>query len=324
MNQPIEFHVDDARQRVDVTVGGHPFTAYIWPTSIKKPVLYPLRTPRGSVFTRGYPLDPRPGERVDHPHHVGMWFNFGDVNGLDFWNNSDAIPEAKRDKFGTIVHRGIDRAAGGAEQGTLDVTMEWCTPDGVVLLIENTSFIFRGTSDRRSIDRITRLTAQRQEVLFRDNKEGTFGIRVARALEQPTNDPLFLTDTQGKPEGVPRVDNTGVTGRYRSSNGLEGDAVWATRGEWVKLGATIGDEPISLAIIDHPANPGHPTYWHARGYGLFAANPLGQEPLSKGKDKLNLLLTPGSSTTFRHRVIVASANLDDATLGREFAAFAAC
>lgn len=38
----------------------------------------------GKVITRGYPMNPRPFERMDHPHHVGLWFNFGDVNGLDF------------------------------------------------------------------------------------------------------------------------------------------------------------------------------------------------------------------------------------------------
>jgi hypothetical protein len=95
----------DDQRRVDVLVGGQPFTSYVYPTSLKKPVLYPLRTAAGVPVTRGWPLDPLPGERVDHPHHVGLWFNYGDVNGLDFWNNSDAIPAAQAAKYGTIVHR---------------------------------------------------------------------------------------------------------------------------------------------------------------------------------------------------------------------------
>src|SRR5919198_4111999 len=98
---------NEAQRRVDITIDGEPFTSYIWPTTLKKPVLYPLRTAKGTVVTRGYPLDPKQGERVDHPHHVGLWFNHGDVNGLDFWNNSDAIPADRRDKMGTIVHTTI-------------------------------------------------------------------------------------------------------------------------------------------------------------------------------------------------------------------------
>ena len=88
----VEVKVNEAAKRVDVTIDGKPFTSYIWPSTLKKPVLYPLRTAKGTLVTRGFPLDPRQGERVDHPHHVGMWLNHGDVNGLDFWNNSDAIP----------------------------------------------------------------------------------------------------------------------------------------------------------------------------------------------------------------------------------------
>ena len=103
----------DADRRVDVLIDGQPFTSYIWPVRLKKPVLYPIRAASGTLVTRGFPLDPRPGERVDHPHHVGLWFNYGDVNNLDFWNNSDAIPAAQASKYGTIVHRSIRSAKSG-------------------------------------------------------------------------------------------------------------------------------------------------------------------------------------------------------------------
>ncbi len=111
---------NEAARRVDVTVDGKPFTSYIWPTSLKKPVLYPLRTAKGTLVTRGFPLEPRKGERVDHPHHVGLWFNHGDVNGLDFWNNSDDIPAARASKMGTIVHQKVVEAKGGAGPGRAD------------------------------------------------------------------------------------------------------------------------------------------------------------------------------------------------------------
>src|SRR5918993_3227120 len=115
----VDIRVNEAARRVDVTIDGKPFTSYIWPDTLKKPVLYPIRTAQGNLVTRGFPLDPRKGERVDHPHHVGLWMNHGDVNGLDFWNNSNAVKPDQAPKMGTIVHRKIIQAKGGADAGHL-------------------------------------------------------------------------------------------------------------------------------------------------------------------------------------------------------------
>ena len=66
----------------------------------------------------------------------------------------------------------------------------------------------------------------------------------------------------------------------------------------------MNGEPVRIAMLDHPKNPGFPTYWHARGYGLFAANPLGQKIFSNGKEHLNFQLAAGESVTFRHEVLI--------------------
>src|SRR5512139_210829 len=135
---------DDAGRRVDVLVDGQPFTAYIYPATLKKPVLYPLRSAKGTLVTRGFPLEPRPGERVDHPHQVGLWFTYGDVNGIDFWNNSDAIKPEDRPKMGTIVHKAVAAVRNGADKGELETGMDWVLSDGKVVLQEHTLFVFRG------------------------------------------------------------------------------------------------------------------------------------------------------------------------------------
>jgi hypothetical protein len=313
---------DDASKKVDVLVDGKLFTAYIYPDTIAKPVLYPIQSAAGNSLTRGYPLDPRPGERVDHPHHIGHWFNFGDVNGLDFWNNSSAIPIDKRNKYGSVVHTGIQSVSESANQAELAVTADWKSPDGTILLKENTQFIFKADSIKRVIERITTLTAQDREVKFTDNKEGMFAIRVARELEHPSDKPEIFTDASGIATAVPTLNNEGVVGKYRSSEGLEGDAVWGTRGNWVNLTGEVKGEKVALVIVDHPSNPGYPTYWHARGYGLFAANTLGQKALSDGKDELNLKLAPGESVTFKYEILVYSdAQPDDSTLKAEATSF---
>src|SRR5262245_59568982 len=100
----IQIVPNERAQRVDISSAGHPFTSYMRPETQVKPVLYPLRAASGTIVTRGYPLEPRAGERVDHPHHAGLWFNYGSVNDFDFWNNSTVIKPEDAPKMGKVVH----------------------------------------------------------------------------------------------------------------------------------------------------------------------------------------------------------------------------
>ena len=295
---------NEAARRVEVLVDGQPFTSYIWPDTLKKPVLFPLRAASGTIVTRGFPLEPRPGERVDHPHHVGLWLNYESVNGVDFWNNSTALPAEQQAKMGMVVHRRIVKASGGADQGELEVEMDWMMPDGQPVLRETADFIFRTGPGRRVVDRISTLTALDQPVVFKDAKDGMLGLRVRRELEQPSTEAVTFTDASGRPTTVKAMDTNGVSGLYRSSEGKTGDAVWGTRGRWAMLTGKVNEETVTLLMLDNPKNAGFPTYWHARGYGLFAANPLGEEIFSNGKEKLNLTLEPKKSVMFRYRLVI--------------------
>jgi hypothetical protein len=317
----VEVKVNEAARRVDVTVDGQPFTSYIWPDTLKKPVLYPIRTAKGTLVTRGFPLDPRKGERVDHPHHVGLWLNHGDVNNLDFWNNSDAIKPADAPKMGTVLHSKVLDARSGPDEGILAVETAWMTPDKKQLLREVTRFVFRGGADARTIDRTTTLTALDEKVVFEDSKEGFLGMRMARELEQPADKPEVFTDAAGRATQVKVLDNTGVTGKYVSSEGKQGDAVWSTRAKWTLLGGVVNGENVTVAMIDHPSNPGYPTHWHARGYGLFAANPLGDKQFNEPA-AFNFTLDAGKSVTFKYRVLILSAPPSPDRIERESRAFA--
>jgi hypothetical protein len=296
----------EAATRVDISIDGKSFTSYIWPSKLAKPVLYPLRTAKGTIVTRGFPLEPRPGERVDHPHHDGLWLNYESVNGIDFWNNSEAIKPENAPKMGTIRHHSIVVAKSGSEKGELEVEADWLTYAKKVLLKEHTRFVFRGGPSFRSVDRITTLTAQDEKVVFADQKDGFLGMRVVRALEIPSDKPETYTDASGRVTKVAKLDNTGVNGTYLTSEGKKGDAAWGTRGRWCNLSGNVGVEPVTITILDHPSNPGFPTFWHARGYGLFAANPLGQKIFTNGKEELNLTLAPHESVTFRYRILISS------------------
>lgn len=282
---------DEEDRKVDVRIGDDLFTSYLYSDEFK-PFLYPIYTAAGNPVTRGYPIEPRQGEATDHPHQVGLWLNYGDVNGLDFWNNSVRIPEDRRDRYGTIVHSEIVHIESSGNQGVLEVIKHWNSPDGEVLLVENTEYTFSvspeaESADKRIIDRVTKLTARESDIALTDNKEGLLGLRLARELEHPD-------------------EHDAATGMYLSREGLTGHDVWGTRSEWMNLDGKIGDEPVSVAIFDHPENAGFPTYWHARGYGLYAANPLGMKEMSGGAEELNYQLASGESMIFKHRVVIWS------------------
>jgi hypothetical protein len=321
--QKVDLVNNEKDKKVEVSVDGKPFTSYYYPGEdvLKKAVLYPVMTGKGTIITRGWPLDPRANERIDHPHHVGVWLNYEDVNGNDYWNNSDAVNHEKR-AYGTIKHTGITSIKSGKNKGELVVTADWVDKDGKLTLKEVTTYVFSGKGDTRVIDRSTKLTAVNGDVAMPDIKDGMYAIRVARELELPSNKPEIFTDAAGIATKVPVMNNEGITGNYRNSNGVEGEEVWGKRAIWCNLTGKIKNEDISVAIIDHPKNVGYPAYWHARGYGLFAVNPLGQKQLSNGKDVLNFKIKNGESTTFRYRMVVASEHLKDAALNAMAADYA--
>jgi hypothetical protein len=312
----------DVAPRVDITIDGKPFTSYVYERAQKKPFLYPLRTAQGIVVTRGYPIDARPGERTDHPHHIGLWFNYGNVNGLDFWNNSDAIPAARAAKMGTVVHKRVIEASSGKDRGELNVEMDWIDANGTVLLKEITRMAFTGDAATRTIDHTSRLSALKTPVVLGESKEGLLGIRVARSLEQPSKQADVFTDASGKPAGEKHASTEGVTGNYVGSDGNTGDAVWGTRGPWTMLTGTVDAKPVTLAILDHPSNPGFPAYWHARGYGLFAANNLGQHEFDPKQPERTVTIAPGESITFRHRVVIVDGTADPDRMKAEHKKFA--
>jgi hypothetical protein len=297
---PVTVTREDAARRVDVLVDGRPFTTLRFSDDVMKPVLFPLRTARGGIITRGWPLEPRPDEATDHKHHVGYWLNYGDVNGVDFWGNSGGGGNK-----GSVQLRKVEAARPGKQTGkgagAVAFAADWVMPDGSVVLREATTFTFGGARDRRVVDRTTTLTAANGPVSMPDNKEGMLGLRLARALEHPG----------GK--------NKAGTGHYRSSEGVEGEAVWGTRGRWLMLTGTLdGGEPVTIAILDHPKNAGFPTYWHARPWGLFAANPLGQKVFSKGKQVLGYSIPAKQAARFQYRLLILSRHAEPQDIEAEY------
>ncbi|MFZ6011938.1 MAG: PmoA family protein [Bacteroidota bacterium] len=291
-------------KKLELLYNGKLVTAYCYFDSTEKPVLFPLKSLSGITITRGYPIAPRAGERTDHPHHVGLWLNYESVNGLDFWNNSSVIAPEKKPLYGSIKHKQIISSKASGDRAELETLSQWIDHSGKVLLEEITSFAFSAQGENFIIDRSAVLKAVADEVLFKDIKDGMLGLRVARQLEMPSKQQDQFVDAQGNVTEVKKMDNDGVTGMYVNREGVQGDATWAKRSIWTVLNGQKDGVAVSIAMIDHPSNVGYPTYWHARGYGLFAANPLGQKIFSDGKEELNFRLIKGKQAEFKYRVVI--------------------
>ncbi len=291
------------QKKVEILVGDKLVTSFLYPDSLEKPVLYPINAPDGKTVTRGFPYHPIPDEPTDHPHHLGSWLNFENVNGLDFWNNSFAIPSEKKHLYGWIKTDSILQLKSG-KKGILQYHANWVDFNNNILLSETTTFQFSIYKHQFIIDRKTELKAV-TDVLFKDSKDGMFAIRVAHELQMPIKEMQQFVDDKGNITYV-KPDFKVPTGNYLTSEGKEGNDAWGSRGTWCKLTGKMGTDSVSIVLVDHPQNPNYPTFWFTRGYGLFAANPLGEKIFTKGKSSKNLQLKKGESTTFNFRMIIHS------------------
>lgn len=277
---------------IQVSMGGKPFTTYYFGAQAPKPYLHPLRSAQGTIVTRGWPMvKDIPGEDHDHPHHRAMFFAHGDINGIDFWGESteSKAQQTVKGKFyssedlpkGRTVLAKLDEMKSSGDSGSIRAEFNLVGPDGKAIGGETQSYVFRGNQNERIIDCEFGIHARATALKMGDTKEGTFAIRLVKALEEP---PAHMLN----------------------SKGAAGEAaIWGKRADWVDYSGEVAGESVGITIFDNPANPKHPTYWHARGYGLFAVNPFGEhdyynDPRRDG----SITIQPGQSLTFRYRVLV--------------------
>lgn len=294
--------------RVSVEIDGKPYTELFAGPDTTKPYLHPLRAASGTIVTRHYPMEQVEGETKDHPHHRGLWFAHGDVNGFDYWG-SDPTYSAKNPDQPHIVLKKVLGLKGGKKSGALTAEFDWQDPNGKPLLSEHRTMVFYSDPNLRIIDFDINLTAL-GPVKFGDTKEGTFAIRLAAGLEEPH---------RRAPANPPR------TGTIINSYGQKGEAnTWGKRADWVDYFGQINGEKLGVAILDHPSNPRHPTYWHVRSYGLFAANIFGLHDFLRDKTADgSLTLAPGKSLRFRYRVVIHPGDYQSAGVAEMYRKYAA-
>jgi hypothetical protein len=267
-----EVKVTEQAGKVRVETDGRLFTEYVFQNT-PRPYLYPILGPQALPMTRDWPMKETAGEERDHPHHKSLWFTHGDVNGVDFWTDGDGK--------GKIVHDKFLELAGGAKQGVIRSRNRWVGPDGKVVCTDERTVRFRPEGEAMLLDFEIVLRADHGEIKFGDTKEGTMGIRVAETMR--------LKGKIGK-------------GHIVNSEGVKDGDTWGKRADWCDYYGPVRDTVVGVSMFDHPQNPRHPTWWHVRDYGLFAANPFGLHEFEKQpKNSGDLVVPDGQSLTFRYR-----------------------
>jgi hypothetical protein len=278
-----QVQISSGPEKIAVQIDGKPFTTfYVAGPDVMKPYLHPLRAASGTYVTRMWPMEVVAEEAKatkDHPHQRGLWFAHSSVNGLDFWNNEASYTTPNR---GKIVLKEPVAIRGGMSSGTVIAAFEWTDLKGQALLGENRVMTFRNDPQLRIIDFDITLTAI-QRVEFGDEKDGVFGLRIRPVLQEDTG-----------------------TGHIVNAQGLETEkALWGKPSEWCDYSGIIDGEKLGIAILDGPGNPHSPVRWHARAYGLFAANPFGLSAFTNDKSQSGATtLEPGKALRFRYRVII--------------------
>lgn len=283
----------EVRQRTpgteDVMLGGELFTTYRFADG-PKPYCYPIIGPIGAPVTRSYPMKKVEGETTDHPHHRSWWFTFGSVNGIDFWSESD--------KAGRIVHRKFEALEGGHVMGRIKELNDWIAPDGHKVCEDVREIIVYNVPGERLMDFNVTIRATDGPVTFGDTKEGMMAFRVA--------------DSMAADRG----------GHIVNSRGQKDADAWGMPAEWVDYYGQVNGKTVGIAIMDHPSSFRHPTYWHVRTYGLFAANPFGLKDFPNGKGKDGSYTIPkGGEMRFRYRILIHEGTTEQADIARVAAGY---
>jgi len=281
--------------RLRIEINGQLFTEYFF-QDVPRPYCYPLIGPGDAAMTRNWPMKNTPGEDHDHPHHRSLWFAHGAVNGHDFWSEEKA--------FGKTVHQDFLEIKSGKKVGVIRSRDKWIAADGTVVCTDERTLRFFAPErpSERLVDFEITMFASNGDLTFGDTKEGTMAVRLAETMRHKSN-----KAGQGQ-------------GHIVNSDGVRDGQTWGKRADWCDYYGPIAGKTVGIAIFDHPQNPRHPTWWHVRDYGLFAANPFGQHDFESLSNKTagDLVVPAGKSVTFRYRFYLHEGDNQQANVAAKY------
>ena len=293
--------IEQNGNNLKVLVDGKLFTEYRSDTRVA--CLYPLMSSTGTHLTRQHPfVEGVKGEKADHPHHTGFWFTHGNVNGKDFWHQPDCKIVTRGFLGKPIVTNTVTGGTGSSVTFTVELSWE---ANGEPKVAEHRTYKISVEGKTRTIDVTSILGSNRHDIVFGDTKEGSFAIRVAPSL---------------------RLQGEVAKGHILTSEGMKDKDAWGKRAKWVAYyGPDAKGTPTVIAILDHSKNLRHPTWWHARDYGLLTANPFGIRAFKDKeiKESGNYTLKKGKTITQRYRLILHQGTIESAKVEENWKAFTA-
>ncbi len=270
-----------------------------------KPILWPVYAPGQISVTRDWPMgDATPGGSKDHPHQQSIWFCHGDVipkgidlkakvkgvDGVDFWSLSEG--------HGNIVCTDVKKGKLGPTWAGIDTTNEWRTSDGVKILDERRIVALHDLGQAWLWVFDIDLTASVCPIQFGDTKEGAMAVRVHDHLREK-----------------------GGSGTIHNADGKTTEKeCWGQKSAWCDYSGTLQGKNVGIAILDDSHNP-VASCWHARNYGLMAANPFGRKKSAfpAVKDNAQLVeLTKGEHLRLRYGVLIHAGKANVVGIYEEF------
>jgi hypothetical protein len=287
-------------KNLDFLIHGKLFTRYDVTTGPNKPYFYPIIGPTGAPVMRHWPVEDVAGETHDHPHHRGLWFTHSSVNGVDFWVEGKGT--------GKTVNTGYDAVVSGPVYGLMRSRTDWIMPDGKKIAEDTREVRVYPLQNGTLMDFAVTVKAVGGPVVWGDAKDGVLGMRLADSMREAVE--------KGKI----------AEGHILNSNGIKDGATWGKTADWVDYYGPVDGQTVGVAMFDSPESFRHPTYWHVRDYGLFAANPFGLHDFvpeyKNAPDKGNYTLPEGQTMTFRYRLFFHKGTPDEAGIADAWNAFA--
>ena len=260
---------------MEIRLEGKRFATFVF-NDLKTPRPYfaNVDAPGGHRATRNHPV--QPGDDQDHPHHTGVFFTFGDLNGVDFWHMRGAVEHLRFVKEPVV------------EDGELRFSVEsrYLSPDGeTVFCNEVLRHTVRITKFGYAIDYDVTLAPKDKPMVIGSKEEGGIAVRVATPIAVTSGKRGQMVDDSGR---------------------VNGKAIWGQQAHWVDYSGQVDGQHVGVTVMADPSNFSR-CWWHARDYGLFAANPFG--PLNaKGKQKV---VKKGEALRLKYTVLFHTSNSSD-------------
>jgi len=304
--------ITDGDGKLRIELDGKLFTEYLYATGKSDffPIFYPVLGPDEALMTRDYPMKKRNGESSDHPHHRSLWFGHHDINGVDFW----AVQGNRDQPLGKTIHQKFTNIKSGKDSGTFTSENKYVDPDGKTILTDKRTIVIHKRdpkTDARMLDFTITFKASHGKVVFGDNKDGCMAIRLH---------PSMRVDQQRKDVKNPIK----AEGHLLNSEGIRDKPAWGKRAKWVDMTGPVDGKSVGVAMFDHPSNLRHPTWWHARTYGLVSANPFGKHHFEGLKDDPtagNYTIADGKSLTLRYRFYFHRGDEKQGKVAEQYEAF---